>query len=142
MNLIGACGDDCSYCPRYKPTLSNSKEGLKKVRQLWISLGLRGPDITADELKCYGCQTQKNCAYQQLRGCAFNRNFENCGMCKDYPCQQVNAAFSKTADFIKSKSTACCSEDMETLIRAFGNKKGNLDRISLIIKNEKACQNG
>ena len=129
MNIFGACGDDCSLCPRYKATLSNSKSELERVKELWVLFGWRTPDVTLDELKCSGCRKENKCSYQELRDCVFNKGLKNCGMCTDYPCGLVSAAIGKTENVFRSCKNLCNEEEMESLTKAFRYKKSNLDRI-------------
>lgn len=47
MSLIGVCGDNCSYCPRYIATRSGKADELEEVKELWARLGLRDPAFPA-----------------------------------------------------------------------------------------------
>ena len=137
MGLFGACGDDCSLCPRYKATLNNDRSELERVRELWVLFGWRKPDASLEELKCTGCRTSKKCAYQELRSCAFNKGHDNCGLCRDYPCKLVNAAFEKTEHVFRSLKGLCTEEEMDSLTKAFRYKKSNLDRIHTFFSNKR-----
>jgi hypothetical protein len=129
MNPIGACGDDCSICPRYIATIGNDTNELERVKNLWVSLGLRGPNIDAEDLKCFGCRSENTCAYQDVRDCAFGKKLENCGMCPKYPCKKVNAAFAKTEKAFRSFKGIGAQEEMDSITRAFRYKKMILDGI-------------
>jgi hypothetical protein len=129
MGMFGACGDDCSVCPRFKATAANDKKALDRIKDLWVLFGWRAPDITADALKCSGCSKDNSCAYPKLRDCAFDKGLDNCGMCEKYPCGLVNAAFEKTENAFRTLKGLCREEEMEGLTRAFRYKKSNLDRI-------------
>ena len=130
MDVFGACGDDCSLCPRYKATLSNNKSELERVKELWVLFGWRNPDVTLDNLKCSGCRKENKCSYQELRSCVFNKGLKNCGFCAQYPCRLVSAAFEKTENAFRSIKALCNEEEMESLTKAFRYKKSNLDRIN------------
>jgi hypothetical protein len=127
-NLLGACGDDCSCCPRYRATTSNDSDALNRVKDLWVSFGWRSPDIDIQELKCSGCCISNKCSYPELRDCAFNKGYSNCGTCVSYPCELVNAAFLKTERALDSiRQNTCTPEEMALITKAFRNKKSNLD---------------
>ena len=66
MKLIGTCGDNCFYCPRYIATKSKNIEELEKVKELWIRLDLRAMDFPVLEMSCYGCKPENKCAYMEL----------------------------------------------------------------------------
>jgi hypothetical protein len=129
LDLFGACGDECSYCPRYKATLSNDNTDLERVKELWVLFGWRKPEVSIEELKCWGCGKGNACAYQTLRDCAFGKDLQNCGMCRDYPCGLAKAAFEKTEHAFSACKSLCSGEEMDTLTKAFRYKKTNLDRI-------------
>jgi hypothetical protein len=129
MNLIGACGDDCSICPRYVATINNDQNDLERVKDLWVSLGLRKPDIDAEALKCLGCHSENTCAYQDVRDCAFGKKLENCGMCSKYPCKKVNAVFAKTEKAFRSFKSIGTQKEIDSITRAFRYKKLILDGI-------------
>jgi hypothetical protein len=130
MNLIGACGDDCSFCPRYRASLSNDPSELNRVKELWVSFGWRSPDIDVQELKCSGCCIGNKCSYPELRDCAFGKGYSTCGRCTIYPCELVNAAFLKTERALDSFGGGIGTpEEIALITKAFRHKKSNLDDI-------------
>jgi hypothetical protein len=130
MNLIGACGDDCSCCPRYRATISNDPDELNRVKELWVSFGWRSPDIDVQELKCSGCRIGNKCSYPELRDCAFGKGYSTCGRCATYPCELVHAAFLKTEHALDSFGQGIGTPEETALIsKAFRYKKSNLDDI-------------
>jgi hypothetical protein len=135
--IIGYCGDDCSLCPRYLATQNGSAEELEKVKELWVRLGLRDPASPAQEMVCYGCKPENECAYSELRACACAKAFENCGSCDGYPCGLIHAAFEKSEKLHSRAVRVCTSNEMATLEKAFFSKKQNLDRIHGEMKERK-----
>jgi hypothetical protein len=129
ITVFGACGDDCSSCPRYLATTGKNKQDLERVKELWVLFGWRKPDVSAEALKCKGCGPENECAYRELRDCAFGKGLENCGICKAYPCRLTNAAFEKTENLFHSCKSLCTEDEMNALTKAFRRKKSNLDRI-------------
>jgi len=106
--------------------MSGDPEELCKVRDLWISLGWRGPEVDIEELRCTGCSADNKCAYPQLRDCAYQKELKNCGMCDKYACTLVKTAFSVTEEK-KVDAMRCSPEDWKIVMKAFGYKKKNLD---------------
>ncbi len=127
MPGIGACGDNCSVCPR--ALAGQDKDRLEKVKELWVKTGWRDETSPAEKLACGGCSSENVCAYSILRDCAFAKGYENCGYCSHYPCSIVEEALL----FSQNNSRAlelCCEEEKEVLVKAFFCKKENLDTIA------------
>ncbi len=129
MFPIGICGDNCSYCPRYIATQNRSAEELEEVKELWVRLGLRDPVFPAQDLACFGCKPENKCAYSELRICASEKGFDNCGLCDGYPCKLINDVFEKTEKLRFHATCVCTHEEMDTLYKAFFSKRRNLDQI-------------
>jgi hypothetical protein len=130
MNKIGVCGDNCSCCPRYIATLSGNSEELEKVKELWVRLGWRDEWFPAEGLVCHGCDFEIKCAYPKLRNCAYEKKIPNCGICDNYPCELVNAAFERTKHQTSDVLKICTTKEMDILNKAFLHKKRTLDKIN------------
>ena len=130
MNKIGVCGDNCSCCPRYIATLSGDIGEFEKVKELWVRLGWRDESFPARELVCHGCGLEVKCAYPQLRNCAYEKNISNCGLCDNYPCELVNAAYERTKRLTANARVVCTLKEMDILNKAFFHKKQTLDKIN------------
>ncbi len=137
MDKIGVCGDNCSCCPRYIATLSGNLEKLEKVKDLWFRLGWREESFPARELVCKGCSPEVKCAYPELRNCAYEKRLSNCGLCDNYPCELVSAAYERTKRLTSNARSVCNREEMDILNKAFFNKKQTLDQIHNQTKNNK-----
>ena len=122
--VIGACGDNCNECPRFRATEDGSEESLSEVAHLWLRLGFRDRLVSNDEIRCYGCRPENNCAYRELRDCAFQRRLTNCGMCHGYPCELTELAFRKSAELRKRIER---SPEFIRGYAAFFRKKENLE---------------
>jgi hypothetical protein len=132
--MIGACGDNCSLCPRYLATQNGSAEELEKVKELWVKLGLRDPAFPAQGLVCYGCIPENECAYWELRACAREKDVDNCGLCPGYPCGLIQSAFDKSERLHSHAIRVCMPKELAVLKEAFFSKRQNLDRIQLETK--------
>jgi hypothetical protein len=128
-NLIGICGDNCRFCPRYTATQKGDAKGFEKIKELWVKLGLRDPAFPAQDLACYGCKPESNCAYPELRICANKRKVANCGLCHEYPCSLIQAAFEKSDELHSRLKGVCTPGETAMLKEAFFSKRQNLDRV-------------
>lgn len=129
MNRIGICGDNCSFCPRHLATQNGDARGLEDVKELWVRLGLRDPAFPAQGMACYGCRPENDCAYSEVRACAYGKGIENCGLCQEYPCEMLQAVFEKSQKLCSHAVHVCTPEEMDALHRAFLCKQRNLDQI-------------
>ena len=129
MNIIGICGDNCEYCPRYIATQNGRIEDLENVKELWVRLGLRAPDFPVKDMTCHGCKPENKCAYTELRACVSAKGHENCGLCDDYPCTLINSSFDKSEKLKSLANKVCTQEEMDILHKAFFLKKKYFDGI-------------
>ena len=125
---IGACGDDCTDCPRFLATASGDPAALESVRDLWVRIGLREPGFPAGGLACRGCGDTSLCAWPGVRDCASSRGLPNCGRCGDYPCGSIDSVIRATSDLSAKLDCLCSREEAGTISRAFLSKRGNLDQ--------------
>jgi len=137
MSLIGICGDNCLYCPRYIATQNGCAKELEKIKELWARLGLRDPVFPARDMACFGCRPENKCAYSEVRVCAREKGIDNCGICQGYPCKLINAAFEKSEKLHSQAARVCTPGEMDTLHKAFFSKKQNLDQIHRQINESK-----
>jgi len=123
MNMIGMCGDNCTYCPRYIATQNRSAQELEKVKELWIRLGLRDDDFPVEDMVCHGFTPENKCAYAELFTRVSSKAHDNCGLCDDYPCQIITNAFDKSEKLKSHAIKVCTQEEMEMLNKAFFSKR-------------------
>ena len=129
MQLLGICGDDCSLCSRYTATQSNDKEQLQKIAFLWYKIGFRDKLVSEEEITCHGCQSAKECAFEELKNCANNKKINNCGECSTYPCRAIQKVFEQVKTVAETCRIKCSDAEFQQLQNAFFLKKENLDRI-------------
>lgn len=79
---IGACGDNCSKCPRYIATVTKDTALLRHLSSIWLQAGWRDRLVDPQELACYGCPTSLSCS-NGVRQCAMTHSADNCGECKE-----------------------------------------------------------
>ena len=96
MKLIAICGLDCSECPARLAYMSNDEALRKKTALEWS--GLYGADIKPEQVNCTGCTASgvkfphcENGCF--MRKCAIGKQIEHCGLCSDYPCEELSAFF-------------------------------------------------
>ncbi|WP_298272967.1 DUF3795 domain-containing protein [Geobacter sp.] len=129
MNIIGVCGDNCSLCPRYLASQNGDVKELEEVKELWVRLGLRDPAFPPQDMACYGCKPENNCAYSEVRACACGKGIKNCGLCQVYPCELLHAVFEKSEKLRSHAVRFCTPKEMDALHKAFFCKRQNLDRV-------------
>lgn len=127
--MIGICGDNCTFCPRYTATQNGGKTEFEKVKELWVRLGLRDHDFPVQDMACNGCLPENRCAYGELRKCVVGKAIENCGWCDDYPCNLIKASFMKSENLRSYANKVCTHEEMDVLHKAFFSKKEHFDSI-------------
>jgi hypothetical protein len=129
MPIVGICGDNCAFCPRYIAAQSRRIQELEKVKELWVRLGLRNPDFPPRALSCNGCTPENKCAYVELRTCVISKGIENCGSCNKYPCEIIKAVFANSERLRRQASQVCTKGEMELLHKAFFAKKEYFDNL-------------
>ena len=128
VRAIGACGDDCGFCPRYVATASGDPGELEKVKDLWVRLGWRDRAFPAQSLACHGCGPRNDCAYPELRDCVRGRAVARCGLCPDYPCALTTALFARSDHLRLHARQVCTHAEMTALDQAFFSKRLNMER--------------
>ena len=129
MIKLAYCGDDCNLCPRYIATQSDSVEKLKEVAALWKKAGWRENILPPEEMVCDGCRTVKWCRYDDIRKCANEKGIDNCGKCRNYPCEKMEKLFTQTASYAKLCKKNCLEQEYELLHKAFFSKKQKLYKV-------------
>lgn len=127
MNKMASCGNDCFACPRYVATQSGDVIRLKEIAELWNRLGWRDKAVSPSEIMCYGCSSSNFCRYG-IQRCASEKIVDNCGNCKDYPCELTFRSIEMTQMYVKNIKGKCTEEEYQWFKIAFFSKKENLDR--------------
>ena len=85
--MISACGLDCDACPIFKA--ANDSRFAETLAAQWREAGQ--PEAVADWFKCQGCHGDDSLVWTEdcaIRKCCIqDHKFENCSMCKDFPCK-------------------------------------------------------
>ena len=124
VEILAACGNDCSACPRHLP---KTEEELKRTAELWEKIGYRDRVVSTKEISCVGCSPDNWCRYQIIQ-CVSEKEISDCGKCRQYPCAKIEECFETTRLFIPSCKKVCNPEEYQMLVSAFFEKKKNLDR--------------
>lgn len=98
--LLAFCGIDCKECPAYIATQQDDQEQLKKTAEGWSTPESK---LTPEDIICDGClfQEKRLASFTSecpVRSCAIEKHIENCGLCDDYPCGNLE----KVWNFIKT----------------------------------------
>jgi hypothetical protein len=102
---------------------------LGKIKGLWVRLGFLDADSPVQDLACLGCGPENECAYPEVRACAHGKGIDNCGLCRAYPCERMDAVLEKAEGMRARASQVCTAAEMDALTAAFFCKRANLDRI-------------
>ncbi len=132
MVILGYCGDNCIKCPRYLATVNGSQSELKNVALLWVKIGFRDNTENLEDLKCYGCNSSKFCAYEDIRECCLGKKVDNCGKCPYYECKKISSVFRKTELLAEKCEKLLSKEEFNSLDKAFFQKKANLNKEKML----------
>lgn len=127
--IIAACGNDCSACPRYiAHPYEKTDEELKHTAELWMKIGYRDHLVTNEEISCTGCKPENWCRYHVVK-CCEDKGISNCSECTDYPCQNMKECFEVTKSFEPMCKKVCTEEEYLQMKKAFFEKEQNLRRV-------------
>jgi len=85
--LLGVCGLYCGACYHFQASFPENRHLLEDAAR-------KGRDLLG--FTCSGCRSSSlyiyaGCAECQLRACAERKQIQHCGLCDEYPCQQLIA---------------------------------------------------
>ncbi|MDD2715876.1 MAG: DUF3795 domain-containing protein [Candidatus Wallbacteria bacterium] len=86
------CGLECGTCEAYLATKNNDGKLRQETAKKWSAQF--NSDIKPEQINCEGCKGQgvkfSHCNECKVRKCNLAKKYENCGLCPDYPCQDVS----------------------------------------------------
>lgn len=119
---ITLCGDDCLCCPRY---LADTEDELRAAAELWYRAGWRDRLVPAEEMRCEGCSSHKECGYG-LTDCVKSRGLADCGGCGEFPCGRILSMLDKSRAGQERCRAVCSPEEYGLLEKSFFHKEENL----------------
>lgn len=122
--MITLCGDNCAECPRYN---AHSEDELKRVAELWYSVGWRDRVVSAEEIACSGCSSHWQCTYGLVE-CTRAHGVEKCNQCPEYPCGRIDEMLRRSQIYRERCRKLCTPEEFSSLEKAFFNKEENLKK--------------
>lgn len=90
-NSNSYCGINCTKCPVYIATVTESLDLKQKVADDWGKLYNRS--FTAEEMVCYGCKKDVRlslCSKCDIEVCNIAKGNDNCRICREYPCNRIS----------------------------------------------------
>lgn len=97
--VIAYCGIKCNECPVYIATNNNDTVKKEKIAKSWST---EDYPLEPMDVECHGCTSGKViisfCDGCDIRECGVDKKTENCGVCKEYPCDKLNKVFEKSID--------------------------------------------
>jgi hypothetical protein len=101
--MIGYCGLVCSECDAYIATKKNDDELARRTAGKWSEMFQK--EIKVRDIWCDGCLVGGkkciHCRTCEIRACGQQNGVENCGKCRDYPCEMLEDFF-KFAPYAKT----------------------------------------
>ena len=88
-SVIVCCGLDCGKCRAYLATRRIDRGTAAEIAKFWSNP--EEDNYMPDDVWCDGCHSdrlQAFCSKCSVRICAKERRLENCGKCKEYPCEK------------------------------------------------------
>lgn len=101
--MMAYCGLLCDTCPIHLATLETDpaiqrsmRKSIAEICNQQYNMKLKAKEIT----DCDGCLTNTGRIFQgcldcEIKICAQQKDLENCGWCKHYPCNKLNPVFSE-----------------------------------------------
>jgi len=85
--LLGVCGLYCGACYHYRASLPESEHLLEEAAR-------QGREL--EGYTCRGCRSDTlyihaGCSTCEIRTCADGRGLVHCGLCRDFPCDRIEA---------------------------------------------------
>lgn len=88
MISFSPCGINCQECEAFIATQTDDVDVLKRHQQNFLEQF--GKELSLEELKCDGCQSQGRqisfCGICEIRLCSQQNGYVNCAECTDFPC--------------------------------------------------------
>ncbi|MBN1312890.1 MAG: DUF3795 domain-containing protein [Anaerolineae bacterium] len=87
QSLLAACGLYCGACYHYRASFPEGQHLLEEARRQGRKL---------EGFTCRGCRSDvlyihPGCAQCQIRDCTDSRGILHCGLCTEFPCEQLIA---------------------------------------------------
>lgn len=122
---IAYCGYDCTNCPIYQASIKNDIELLKIISYASI-------DVDINTIKCLGCSKENNnkyCSKCPIRLCASTKSIENCGHCKEFPCDKLNSISPQTYQYLDDTNKRLYKNSIDKALEiATKAHKGQVDK--------------
>lgn len=122
---IAYCGYDCTNCPIYQASIKNDVELLKIIAYASV-------DVDVETIKCLGCSKNndnKYCSKCLIRLCAATKNLDNCGWCKDFPCDKLSNISPQTYQYLDDLNKRLYKNSIDKALEiATKAHKGQVDK--------------
>jgi len=118
---------DLAYCGIYCPECSFKVAFESKRREHLANMPSKYDSFKDSDLAdcdCSGCKRQNVGGECRIKDCAVSRDLDHCGLCQDFPCEQLSAFADdgiphhqkavENLSFIKNNGIAEFFEKMET----------------------------
>jgi hypothetical protein len=110
-------------------TQSRDTEKLKTVAEIWEKVGWCDTVLEPEGISCRGCASVDWCGLY-IKQYAQEKGVDNCGKCRDYPCEKLERIFAGNKLLAVSCRDFLSEEEYESFHRAFFTKKERLDKVN------------
>ena len=90
--FLAPCGLYCGVCGVLYATRDNNEKFLQKLLSVYQSKIPGLDDLTAEDLKCDGCLSDRKSIFCQacaIRDCTQEKDYQGCHEYKDWPCEHI-----------------------------------------------------
>jgi len=115
--LIGACGIDCAECRIY---LAYMKGDVVEQRRIAEDLFGEGTEIPPEKITCGGCGGPLDVHWSpecKVMLCAHGRGLLACSQCREFPCPDLEAFYSKGYEEAKENALRQREVGLEAWLR-------------------------
>ncbi len=94
--MIAYCGLACHECEAFQATKDDDNKKRVKVAKRWSKR--YNTIFERQDINCDGCKSQtgrlfKYCQTCEIRQCGVEKGIDNCGYCREYPCEKLDPIF-------------------------------------------------
>jgi len=100
MVSLAYCGIKCQDCPAFIATKAKDLTKRKRIAKEWST---KEYPLTYENVECHGCTSTIRtvmafCEDCEIRECARSKKLDNCSLCTDFPCQNLEKVYKKNPE--------------------------------------------
>jgi len=120
VEILARCGYRCDLCPAYAGNIHSARDRQNASDGWYKYAGFRVPP---EKINCPGCSgdnqpQDKDCP---VRPCVIQKGIDNCGYCRDMPCDKLKTRMNFFQEHIKHLSSVP-RDDFKKFIQPYISK--------------------